>query len=164
MNWETKLRAWARLRAAVGWLGFSATAAGEIVIQRWGVGERVSHPGSIMIVDAAGGKAVIQVDLAELAKGRAKVHSAALLAGRGQVDGTDDEAMVKAEVHPLAAPFRPPSKPSVAPAWQELYRALHDTKRAFAARWGNCWAGSPPAAAAGSRPGPARPSSGPTRR
>ncbi len=30
-------------------------------------------------------------------------------------------------------------------AWQELYRALHDTKRAFTARWGDCWAGSPPA-------------------
>ncbi len=32
-------------------------------------------------------------------------------------------------------------------AWQELYRALHDTKRAFCARWGSCWAGAPPAAA-----------------
>lgn len=32
-------------------------------------------------------------------------------------------------------------------AWQELYRALHQTKRAFTARWGNCWAGSPPAGA-----------------
>jgi len=31
--------------------------------------------------------------------------------------------------------------------WQELYRALHDTKRAFTARWGSCWAGSPPAGA-----------------
>jgi hypothetical protein len=32
-------------------------------------------------------------------------------------------------------------------AWQELYRALHDTKRAFTARWGNCWAGAPAAIA-----------------
>ena len=32
-------------------------------------------------------------------------------------------------------------------AWQELYRALHDTKRAFTARWGNCWAGGTPASA-----------------
>jgi len=36
-------------------------------------------------------------------------------------------------------------------AWPELYRALHDTKRAFCARWGSCWAGSPPAAAMAGR-------------
>jgi hypothetical protein len=35
--------------------------------------------------------------------------------------------------------------------WPELYRALHDTKRAFCARWGNCWAGAPPAIAMAER-------------
>jgi hypothetical protein len=30
-------------------------------------------------------------------------------------------------------------------AWPELFRALHDTKRAFCARWGGAWAGMPPA-------------------
>ena len=28
-------------------------------------------------------------------------------------------------------------------AWPELFRALHDTKRAFSARWGGPWAGAP---------------------
>jgi len=32
-------------------------------------------------------------------------------------------------------------------AWAELYSALHQTKRAFCAKWGSCWAGAPPAAA-----------------
>ncbi len=36
-------------------------------------------------------------------------------------------------------------------SWAELYRALHDTKRAFCARWGSCWAGPPPAIAMAGR-------------
>lgn len=138
MKAETNLRMCARLCAFLVWLCLSATAAGEVVIQRWGVGKRVSHSGSIRILDAGGSATVIQVDLANLAKGHPKVHSARLLAQREDLSGADDEAMVKLEVYSLAASFKEGSKPSLAgeslkliPPWHSGFDATAAVRRAL---------------------------------
>jgi len=82
-------------------LALASVAAGETVIQQWGVGETCGHAGTIVVRgrgdDGAKGPWTMTIDLSALPKG-ATIHRASLLIERKAVDGRSDDALVDVKV------------------------------------------------------------------
>ncbi len=110
----------------VGLLAAACVAAGEVVIETWGVGERASHPQTVKIVEAERGAAVIQIDLSALLPQRPEIYRARLLALRAPITGADEEAVVKVEIFPLTRPFVAGGKPALGPRPLKLIAPWYD--------------------------------------
>ncbi|KKK84134.1 hypothetical protein LCGC14_2786400, partial [marine sediment metagenome] len=120
-----------------------AAAQAGMVVQTWGPGKDVSHPGTLRITDAGDGGAVIEVDLTKLPAGT-KVFAARLFMERAQVTVPPrrrgqqpkplaDDALVACEVY--AGP-KPAGKPlEIVGPW---FDCLDATRAVAAAAGGRC--------------------------
>ena len=129
------------LALTVVWLG-AGTAWGGMVVQTWGPGKNVSHPGSLKVAGADGG-AVIEVDLSKLPAG-IKVLAARLFMERAHVTVPPrrrgqkpkpiaDDALVACEVY---AGDKPAGKPlEIVGPW---FNCLDATAAVARAAGGRC--------------------------